>query len=90
MRLVEKAARFGERVAERGQPQLRGDKIEKIAMVARGGIGPFAGRAGTVGWTGQAHEQAASGRVLDIADDPVAALFAALGQIVSADRFGVS
>ena len=59
-------------------------------MLARGGVGPFAGGALAALRPAQADEQAAARRVRDIADQPVAALAAAVGEIMAAHRLGIA
>ena len=59
-------------------------------MFAGGGIGPFAGCSLAGVGSGQSYEQAAAWCALNIADDPVAALSAALGKIVAADALGIA
>ena len=59
-------------------------------MLASGGILPFAGGALSAGRTAEAHEQAAAGRVGDIADQPVTAFAAAVGEIMTAHRLGIA
>jgi hypothetical protein len=55
------------------QRAMVGDEVEQIAMLARSGIGPFAGGAAAVIGTLQPDIEAAAGGVLDIANDPVTA-----------------
>ena len=54
------------------------DDIEQIAMLAGRGISPFAGGAFPAVRSNEANEQAAAGRVPDVADDPVATPAAAV------------
>jgi len=49
-------------------------------MLARRGVGPFADRA----WALQSDKQAAARRVADVANQPVAARAAAIGEIMPA------
>ncbi len=60
------------------------DKIEKVAMLAGGGIHPLAGTL-----TRKPDKQALAARAMDIARNPVAALAMAGGQIGAADLFGL-
>lgn len=53
-------------------------------------FGPFAGSALAAVRPLQANEQAAAGRVRDIADQPVAALAATVGEVVAAHRLGIT
>ena len=66
-------------------PPIEANEIEQIAMFAGRGIGPM---TGTV--AGQPEEQAAAGRALDIAGDPVTAMTASGRQIGAADRLGLA
>ena len=59
-------------------------------MLARGGVGPFAGGALAALGPAQADEQAAARRVCDIADQPVAALSAAVGEVAAAHSLGLA
>jgi hypothetical protein len=59
------------------QRAIVGYEVEQIAMLASGGIGPFAGCAAAVIGTLQPDIEAAARRVLNITDDPVAARFCA-------------
>jgi hypothetical protein len=80
--------RFGMRQAEKApgllgdvglksiRPRAFADDVEQIAMLAGGGVGPFARRA-LAGESVQPHEHRAARRVADIADLPVIALAAA-------------
>ena len=65
------------------------DDVEQIAMLARGRIDPFAGRALPLRRL-QPHEHGSARRVADVADEPVGALAATVGQIVAAHRLGIS
>ena len=86
----EKGTRLVDGLAEAVQIAVAGDQIEQIAMLAGGGIGPFAGGAGTVIGTLQPDIEAAARRVLDIADDPVAARAASFGEVVTAHGLGIA
>ena len=66
------------------------DEVEKIAMLAGGGIGPFAGRALTGVRSAQPDEETAARRVPRIADDPVVALPPTVREIVAAHRLGIA
>src|SRR5208283_570611 len=52
-------------------------------------VRPFAGGAAAGSGPAQAHIKAAPRRVVNVADQPVAALAAAVGKIVAADRLGM-
>ena len=55
-------------------------------MLAGGGIGPFAGGALAAIRPFQPNEQAAAGRVRDIANEPVATRATTVGEIMAAHR----
>ena len=59
-------------------------------MLESGRIGPFAGGALAAIGSGQPNEQAAAGRVGDIADQPVIAFATAVREIMAADRLGIA
>ena len=59
-------------------------------MFAGGGVGPFAGGAFAGFRTAQPDEHRAARRVLDVADQPVAALAATVGEIMAAHRLGLA
>ena len=59
-------------------------------MLAGGGIGPFAGHAFAGRRPVKADIKAASRRVGDVADDPVAALAVTIGEIVTAHCLGMA
>src|SRR5262249_53994314 len=64
------------------------DDVEQIAMLAGGGVGPFAGRS--FRRFPQPHEHRSARRVAHVAHQPVAALAPAIGEIVTAYRLGLS
>ena len=66
------------KIAEIIQAAIGRDQVQEIAMLSRGGIRPFAGGAGTVIRPGKANIKAAAGRIVDIADQPIAAMAAAI------------
>ena len=86
----EEAARLVQGVAQARQALVCGDQVEQVAMLAGGGVGPFACCPPPGLGASQAHIEAAAWRVLDIADEPVAALAAAVRQIAAADRLGIA
>jgi hypothetical protein len=88
-RQPQKGARFLKRVAKAVEAAIERDEIEKIAMLARGGIRPLAGSAFAGIGAAQADEQTAAGRISHIADEPVAAFAPAIGEIVAAHRLGI-
>jgi hypothetical protein len=53
-------------------------------------IGPFAGGARSVIGALQPDIKASSGRILDITDDPIAAGAMSVGQVMTAQGFGVA
>ena len=59
-------------------------------MFAGCAVDPFAGCAFAAFRSAQANEQAAAGRVADIADQPVVALAATVGEIMTAHRLGLA
>jgi len=59
-------------------------------MLAGGGVGPFAGCSFAVQRPEQADIEAASRRVRDIADNPVAALAVTIGEIMTAHSLGAA
>ncbi|BBB14043.1 dihydroorotase [Sphingopyxis sp. FD7] len=67
----------------------RGDDIEKIAMIAAGGIGPFASGPKTVGGARKANVKAATRRIMDVTDQPIMSLAASMGEISAANRLGI-
>ena len=71
-------------VAQAIKAAVKRDEIEQIAMLAGGGVGPFAGGAFAVVRTFETDEQAATRLVGDIADQPIAALASPIGQIIPA------
>ena len=89
-RQAEKMARLVAKVAEIIKATIGGDEVEEIAMLPCGGIGPFAGGAGTVIRPGETDIEAAAGRIADIADRPIAAMAAAIREIISAHGLGMT
>ena len=72
------------------QLAIQSDEVEQIAMLAGGGISPFAGGAFPAVRSNEADEQAAAGRVPDVADQPVATPAAAVGEIMAAHGLGIT
>ena len=58
-------------------------------MLAGRSIGPFAGRALSVDSL-ETHKHRATRRIVDVADQPVPPLSPAVGEIVTAHRFGLA
>ena len=83
-------ARLLEGIAQPVETAAERDEVEKVAMLAGGGVGPLAGGALAMVRSAQADKQAAAAGVGDIADQPVAALPMAVGEIVTAHRLGVA
>ena len=86
--VAEELSRFGSYVAKIDEAATLADDIEQIAVLAGGGIGPFAGDAFAGRVTSQAHEHRAAGGVPDIADLPVISNPPPVGEIVTAHRLG--
>src|SRR3546814_21042938 len=87
---AEEQASLVQGVAQALQISAGGDQVEQIAMIARRGVGPFAGRAAAGFDAAQPDIETAAWVVVDVADKPVSAFAASIGQIVSADRLGVT
>ena len=71
-----------------GEAERFTDDVEKIAMFAGGGVGPFAGTA--LGAVLQPDEHRAALGVADIANLPIVALALPIRKIVTANRLGLS
>src|SRR3546814_14302853 len=87
---AEEQASLVQGVAQALQISAGGDQVEQIAMIARRGVGPFAGRAAAGFDAAQPDIETAAWVVVDVPDKPVSAFAAAIGQIVSADRTDVT
>jgi hypothetical protein len=87
---AQKQARFIEHVAHAIEPAVHGDEIEQVAVFARGGVSPLPGGALAAVRPLEPDEQATSRRIRDIANEPVAALAAAIGEIVAAHCLGIA
>jgi hypothetical protein len=72
------------------EPAVHGDEIEQVAVFARGGVSPLPGGALAAVRPLEPDEQATSRRIRDIANEPVAALAAAIGEIVAAHCLGIA
>jgi hypothetical protein len=59
-------------------------------VIAGRRVGPFAGRTLAAFRSFQPEEQGAAGRISHVADQPVAALAAAVREIVTAHRLGIA
>ncbi len=87
---AEEAAGFLQNVAQLGQVFAGGDQVQEVAVLPLGGIGPMPGSALARLGPAQANIEAATRRVLDVADQPVTTFAAAIGKVVSAHRLGVT
>ena len=87
---AEKAPCFIGDVGEIGEAAAFTDDVEQIAMLARCRVRPLAG--GTLAGFPpvQSDEEGATWRIADIADQPVAALPPAIGEVVAAHRLGIA
>src|SRR5437764_822964 len=79
-----------EHLLEGPEAAVQADEVEEIAMLAGGGVGPFASGAGAAVAFFEPHKQAAPGRVGDIAHEPVIADAPSAGEIVTAHRLGLA
>src|SRR3546814_16522332 len=70
-------------------PGTNGDDVEQVPMVAGSGIGPFARQSAAFA-ANQTHVQASSRCIVDSADHPVMAFARTVGEIVAAQRLGIS
>ena len=77
-------------VAEIGKAAALADDIEEVAVIAGRRVGPFAGRTLAGFRSFQPDEQGAAGRIPHVADQPVAALAATVGEIMTAHRLGIA
>src|SRR5439155_12372991 len=84
------ATRFDHGVAEALQVAVAGDEVKKIAMLAGGSVGPFAGGAAAVIGPLQPDIKAAAWRVHGVARDPVAARTAPVGEVMTAHGLGIA
>ena len=88
VRQAEERTRLIGDVLEVDQAAAFADHVEQIAMLAGGGVGPFAGRP--FRRLLEPDEHRAARRIAHIAHQPVAALPAAGGEVVAAHRLGVA
>ena len=89
-RHAEERSRLVEGVTQAIEAAIERDQVEKITMFAGGGVSPFAGGALAAVRTVEPDEQAAPRRVGNVADQPIAALAMAVGEIVAAHRLGIA
>jgi hypothetical protein len=73
-------------IVEIDQTATFADHVEQVAVLASGGVGPFARRAATDVHALQTDEHRAAGCIPDVADLPVIADTAPVGEIVAAHR----
>jgi hypothetical protein len=64
------------------------DDVEQVSVLAGGSIGPCSGRS--LWRLFQADEHGTTWRIARVADQPIAALAPAIGEIVAAYRFGLA
>jgi hypothetical protein len=87
---AEEGSRLVEHVAQTLQPLVQGDEVEEIAMLAGGGVGPFAGGAFPSVRSCETNEQAAARCIDDVANHPVATPATAVGEVMAAYRLGIT
>ena len=87
---AEKAPCFIDDVGEFGEAAAFADDVEQIAVLAGRRVRPFASGALTGFWPVQPDEEGAPRRVADIANQPIAALPSAVGEVVAAHRLGIA
>ena len=87
---AEKAPCFIGDVEEIGEAAAFADDVEQIAMFAGRRVRPFA--SGTLAGfrSSQPYEERPPRRVVDVADQPVAAFPPAVGKVVAAHRLGIA
>ncbi len=87
---AEKAPCFIDDVGEFGEAATFADDVEQIAMFAGRRVRPLA--SGTLAGFGpvQPHEEGAPRRVVDVANQPVAAFPPAVGEVAAAHRLGIA
>jgi hypothetical protein len=95
------AARFGARksqkaacllgdIAKIGETAALTDHVEEIAIFGRCGIGPMPAGAGTGVRSAEPDEHRPAGRIANVAHHPVATLAPPVGQVMAADRLGIT
>ena len=85
---LEEASRLIDHITKVREAATFADDVEKVAMVAGGRVGPFAGGALSRFRALQPYEKRTAGRVANVADEPVSAFSASIGEIAAAHRFG--
>ena len=89
-RQAEKAPCFIGDVREIGEAAAFADDVEQIAMLAGRRVRPLASGSPAGFWPVQPYEEGASRRVVDVANQPVAALPPAVGEVAAAHRLGIA
>ena len=87
MRQAKETTSFVGHFGELGEAECFADRVEQIAVLACGGIGPFAG--GSLRRDLQPNIHGAARRVANIANLPIVALASTGVEIVSAHRLGL-
>ena len=90
MRQAEEGTRLIGNVLEVDQAAAFLDHVEQIAMLAGRCVRPFSGSTLARFGSSQPDEEGAPWRVADIANQPVAALPPAVGEVVAAHRLGIA
>ena|SRR6516162_9408877 len=88
-RQAEIAASFGKDIAKLNETAVFPDHVEQIPVLAGRRVSPLAGRALTRDRSAQPDKHRSSGRIANIADDPVAADTPPVGEIMAADKLGL-
>jgi hypothetical protein len=81
---------LAEHVAKAIEASIESDEVEKIAVLACGGISPMTGGPFAGVRSVQPHEQAAARCVPHIANEPVTAFPATVREIVAAHHLGIT
>lgn len=88
IRQAEEVARFVSDVGEVEQAERFPDHVEQVTMFARRRVGPFARRP--LGRIDQPHKHRRAEGIAHIANEPIAARAATVGEIASAHRLSLS
>ncbi len=89
-RQAEKAPCLIGDVGEIGEAAAFADDVEQIAMFAGRRVRPFASRTLARLRPAQPDEEGAPWRIVDVANQPVAALPPAVGEVAAAHRLGIA
>jgi hypothetical protein len=89
LRQAQETASFCKDVSEALKALGAGDDVEEIAMFAGRCVRPLAGGAFAAVRPGEAHKQAASRRILGVANEPICALSPAVRQVAPTDSLGI-